>query len=257
MNPDDGSSGLQDDARNAPRTTDPSLSPGVGSLSRRQVLAGLGATAAAGGLAALPVVEPAAAQRTTARAIAAPAAGRTAMEFAGRIDQVGGRFVAYGFFTFLDGLERRLLFSALADPRSESAARFTFYATATLAQRSVIDGRVFVLDINGTLDHYFQSSPGATFADPATFARGTRIARSSLRLQSALSTIAPNEGIPTLEGPLVQNTPAGRFTLNGRPRRFGRRGLRTHVYATGRATRTEATTPLVSLSIAGNAVVVS
>jgi hypothetical protein len=254
MRPEDGSKALEEETWRSP--DDPEERPAVGPFSRRQVIAGLGAAAAASGLSALPATDAAAQGTTRSRAVGAPATGRTAMEFVGRIDQNGVNFVAYGFFTFLDGLERKHLFTTLSDPRSESAARFTFHATASLVQRSIIDERVFVVDVNGTLNHYFQNTPGATFADPATFARGTRIARSSLRFQNALSTIAANEGIPTLEGPMVQETKSGRFPLAGKNRRFGHKGLRTHVYATGRGTRTEATAPLVSLSIAGNAIVI-
>ena len=255
MHPEDGSKALGEETRRPSDDTEEVLTPGVGSFSRREVIAGLGGAAAASGLSAISAADAAAAESSSSGVVGAPADGRTAMEFVGRIDQNGGSFVAYGFFTFLDGLRRRQLFSALGDPRSESAARFTFHATASLVQRSVIDQRVFVVDVTGTLAHYFQRTPGATFADPATFARGIRIARSSLRFQNVLSTIAPDEGVPTLEGPMVQETEPRRFTLDGRTRRFGRKGLRTHVYATGRGTRTEATAPVVSLSIAGNAIV--
>src|SRR3954447_26112939 len=224
-------------------------------VSRRRMLAGLGGAAAAG--IAAGSIQPAEA----AEVEAAKASGevgvapllRSATMLVGRIDQNGGNFVAYGFLTLVAGLSDRELFSSRGDPLSESTAHFTFHATASLVQRSAIDNQVFVLDVVGRLNHYYQASPAANFGDPSSFARGKRIATSELKLQDVLTTIAPNEGIPTLEGP-VRQLSAARFRHGGRQVRFGHRNLRTRLFATGRGTRTNPTKPVVRLSIAGSTV---
>src|SRR5439155_17730371 len=98
-------------------------------------------------------------------------------------------------------------------------------------------------------------SPASSFDQPSSFARGQRIATSSLKLQDVLSTIATDEGIPTIEGPVKQRS-AARFSHGGRRLRFGHRNLATRLFAAGRATRTDPATPVVRLSIAGSTVVI-
>jgi hypothetical protein len=220
-------------------------------FSRRRMLAAGGAAAAGIGLGAVPAEVDAA---TGTREVGAPSGRLSATRLVGKIDQNGGNFLAYGFLTVVDGLDQAQLFSTVGDPLSESAARFTFQATASLVQREVIDDSVFVVDVVGTLTHYYQASPASSFSDPSSFAQGQQIATSSLRLQDVLSTIATNEGIPTIEGPIRQLT-ARRFTLGGQRLRFGHPKLATRLFATGRATRTDPVAPVVKLSIAGSTVV--
>jgi hypothetical protein len=225
-------------------------------FSRRRMLAGLGG-AAAGGIALGSVSPAEAAEADAARkagevGVARPL--RSATRLVGRVDQRGKSFVAYGFLTVVAGLREAELFSSRGNPLSEATAYFTFHATASLVQRSVIDDRVFVVDVVGRMRHYYQASPGSSFDHPSSFARGKKIATSSIKLQDILSTIAPNEGIPTIEGPVRQLSSA-RFRHGGRTRRFGHRGLRTRLFATGRATRTDPNAPVARLSIAGSTVV--
>jgi hypothetical protein len=228
--------------------------PGRGSFSRRQMLAGLGGAAAAGaGVGSLPVAEATQSARASG-GIGVASVGGTASRLVGRIDQNGGNFLAYGFFTLIAGLSQRELFSNPGNPVSESTAHFTFHGTASLVQRTVIDSRVFVIDVVGSLGHYYQSSPSARFSDPASFTHGIRVATSEFSLQDVLSTIAPNEGIPTIEGPMRQLSSLP-FHHRGRRLHVGHTKLRSHLMATGRGTRTEPTTPVVHLSIAGDQVV--
>lgn len=246
-----------DDSREE-QPPEPQLTEGDGlfrPFSRRRMLAGLGGAAAGIGLgSAMPAgaAEVDAAATSGEVGVARPL--RSATNLVGRIDQSGGRFVAYGFLTLVAGLREAELFSKRGDPLSESTAHFTFYATASLVQRSVIDDRVFVIDVTGRLVHYYQASPASSFGNPSSFARGKRIATSELKLQDVLNTIAPNEGIPAIEG-TVRQLSAARFRHGGRRLRFGHRNVRTRLSATGRATRTNPTTPVVRLSIAGGTVV--
>ena len=232
-----------------------SSAPLRGTLSRRQMLAGLGGTAVVGaGLGSLPVADSVAA--TASGQVGIAPVGRNASGLVGRIDQNGGSFLGYGFFTLISGLSQARLFSNQGNPLSESTAHFTFYGTASLVQRSVMDNRVFVIDVGGTLGYYYQVSPSASFNDPASFARGMRVATSEFKLQDVLSTIAANEGVVALEGP-VRQLSSRPFRHQGRLLRLGHRNLQTQLVATGRGTRTEPTTPVVRLSIAGSQVVTS
>lgn len=224
-------------------------------FSRRQMLAGLGAAAAGAGIGSLPVADAAGAARASGEIGVAPV-GESASRLVGRIDQNGGSFLSYGFFTLIAGLSQTALFSSRGNPLSESTAHLTFHATASLVQRTVIDNRVFVIDVVGSLDHYYQKSPSATFSDPTSFTRGIRVATSEFSLQDTLSTIAPNEGIPTIEGSMRQLS-SRRFRHHGRQLQVGHKNLRSQLLATGRGTRTDPTKPVVRLSIAGVQIVAS
>jgi hypothetical protein len=227
-----------------------------GRLSRRQMLASVGAGAAVGaGLGSVPVAEAADAASATGEVGVAPVGG-TASRLVGRIDQNGGHFVGYGYYTLVAGLSQAELFSQVGNPLAESTAYFTFSGTASLVQRSALESEVFVLDVVGKLDHYYNSSPSASFADPASFARGLRVGTSEFSLQDVLNVFAPNEGIAELEGPVTQLSSKS-FRHHGRLFHFGRRNLRTQLIASGRGTRSNPNPPVVSLSLAGAQLVTS
>jgi len=228
-------------------------------LSRRQVLASAGGAAMVG--AALASAPGAAADpRTTASAAAGAKVGNvrvgeTATRLVGVIDQQGGSFVAYGFYTLIAGLNQADLFSAHTDPVSESEAFFTFHGTASLVQRAVV-GDVFTLAVAGSLAHYYQRSPASSFADPGSFASGVKIATSKFALQDVLIQLSSSSGLATLEGPVTQ-VGARRFRFGGRTIQFGHAGLKTQLTASGLGAAKSLTPPVVRLALAGTQVVAS
>ncbi len=179
--------------------------------------------------------------------------GETATRLVGVIDQKGGSFVAYGFYTLIAGLNQAHLFSAQTDPVSESKAFFTFHGTASLVQRAVV-GDVFTLAVAGSLAHYYHSSPASSFADPDSFASGTKIGTSEFALQDVLIQQSPSAGLATLEGRVTQ-VGSRPFRFGGRTIRFGRAGLKTHLTASGLGAARSLTPPVVRLSLAGTQVV--
>jgi len=228
---------------------------GTGRLvSRRQVLAGAGGAAMAG--AAFGSVPGAAADPTgTAAALGSGHVGETATRLVGVIDQKGGGFVAYGFYTLIAGLKQTDLFSAQTDPVSESKAFFTFHGTASLVQRAVI-GDVFTLAVAGSLSHYYQRSPASSFDNPDSFASGVKIGASEFALQDVLVALSANAGLATLEGRVTQVS-SRPFQSGGRTIRFGRAGLKTQLTAQGLGAARSRTPLVVRLSLAGSQTVIS
>jgi hypothetical protein len=181
--------------------------------------------------------------------------GETATRLVGAIDQQADKFVAFGFYTLIAGLGQAELFSAQTDPVSESKAFFTFHGTASLVQRAVV-GDVFILAVAGSLAHYYQSSPAASFDSPDSFASGVKIAASKFALQDVLVQLSPTSGLATLGG-MVTQVSARRFQHGGRTIQFGRAGLKTQLTANGLGSAKSLTPPTVRLSLAGSQVVAS
>jgi hypothetical protein len=228
---------------------------GTGRLvSRRQALASAGGAAMVGAFAAAPgaAADPSA---TAAAEAGHERLGETATRLVGVIDQQGGNFVAYGFYTLIAGLSQEHLFSAQTDPVSESNAFFTFHGTASLVQRTVV-GDVFTLAVAGSLAHYYQRSPASSFADPDSFATGVKIGTSELALQDVLIQLSSSSGLATLEGQVTQ-VHSRPFRFGGRTIQFGRAGLKTQLSASGLGAARSLTPPVVRLSLSGTQVVAS
>lgn len=232
-----------------------------GLASRRNVSHG-GVLAAAGGavgggtvlLAALLFATALGAQHpgaalSAAGAVGAAPIGKIAYEFVGRIDQDALNFVSYGYLTHVDGLPDSVLFS---DPvnHSETTARVTYYATATLTARSVIS-TVTELNALGTSTFYFDTA-GADFADPASFANGTAIGSAAQRSQNIINVQSPNTAVATNFGELVQLA-AGTFTYQGQTYTFGHVGGQQRSFFTGEGVRTDPVAPRSFIVGAGNA----
>jgi hypothetical protein len=189
----------------------------------------------------------------TAAALGTARLGETATRLVGVIDQKGGSFIAYGFYTLIAGLNQADLFSAQTDPVSESKAFFTFHGTASLVQRTVV-GDVFTLAVAGSLGHYYQRSPASSFANPDSFASGVKIGTSEFALQDVLIALSPSSGLATLEGRVTQ-VGARRFRFGDRTIQFGRAGLKTQLSASGLGAARSQTPLVVRLSLAGAQVV--
>ena len=227
-------------------TTAATTSP-TGSLTRRQVLTA-GLVAAGSGAAALTAAPAASA---AGRPVAETQPGTTAAEFRARFAQTGStgeHFTAYGYVTAADGATYEDLFDG-ASP-SDTTALLTAYATGELVRRTV-DESVHSLDIEGTLVIYQRDAPGASFANPASFADGTPVARFAITLQDIVTVFAPARGLPTLTGDMRQ-THAGKLNGPGGGRNFGHVGARARLLATGIGTLLNPATFNSALEMAGN-----
>jgi hypothetical protein len=180
-------------------------------------------------------------------------AGQNAVEYVGRVDQDGANFASYGYLTRISGLTDTLLFSGTFPLVNETNARFTYYATATITSRFVISS-VFVIDSIGTTVYYYNPAGGAQFANPASFALGQPVLTATVRSQNILNVQAPNLGVGTNFGELVQ-TGVGVFDLGGQTYQIGRLGLMERTFSTGEGTRTNAIIPQSFTVLSGNAVV--
>lgn len=209
----------------------------TGALTRRTALAtaGAGGVAAAAGLATPGPAS--AARRGRPR--------RSRADVIGEIVQEGTALTGHGYLTRARGVKQDDLFDGAFD---ETGARVTWMATATLDQRFV-RGNMIVVVAPGTLD-VFLDDAGADFAAPGTFADGARIARFTARFENVLSITAPDQAIAQITGDLRQ-TAAPRFTLGGRRRRLGVRGLLLHLTATGPGRRLDPALPRAVFDVAG------
>jgi hypothetical protein len=212
-------------------------------ITRRTLLAG------AGTLAAGSAVAP------TANAAAVSTVGtarheRHAIEVIGSIAQDGVQLTGYGYLTHVAGLRDRQLFAGAG--RDEKAARFTFHSVATVTSRA-IRPNLFAVVATGELSFFHHPSAGADFAQPDSFAQGTRIAQFDARYENVLTVIAPNQAITTVSGDLRQRAVKA-FSLSGRRVRLGRRGLDYRLSVTGPGTRTDATAPRAVFDVAGSLV---
>ncbi len=167
--------------------------------------------------------------------------------FAGRIDQEGLELTGYGFLTEVAGIPDEVLFGDAFD-RTESAARLTITGHVTLERRT-IRASVFVIDAAGTMEIRSHESPGVSFDDPASFSAGTIVAEYAATLHDVLTVIAPDQGIPTISGELIQTTAAD-FMLDGTWYRIGSAGTRLTLAGTGLGTRTVADPPRAQLDVA-------
>lgn len=152
----------------------------------------------------------------TGTALGIPRPGQNALEFIGRIDQTGFSVNAYGYVTNLAGIPSEALFASGTNPftRDAIAARLTFTVTGAGNSRANYEG-IFVNTATGVLTIYYSDTTvGATFDDPASFAQGTPIATYDLNLQTILNVQEPNVGV--LYAPIdATQTSATPFTLDG------------------------------------------
>ena len=161
---------------------------------------GVASVGAGVGLAAVPADADAAASG----AVSLGKPGTTTVEFRGRVIQSGPSghtFTSFGYLIRVSGARRSGLFHGTQ--LSEGTALLTAYATGELHARTV-DQAVHSLDIVGTMTVYQRKSPGASFSHPASFRVGTPVARYHMTLQDILTVFAPDTGLPTLTGDMVQ-----------------------------------------------------
>ena len=183
--------------------------------------------------------------------VGAASPGLNLYEFVGRVDQVGGDFTGYGYLSYIRGLDNNQLFTNPLQP-GEATARFTFFTTITLTSRAVISS-VFAIDSAGATTFYFNPAAGASFHDPQSFTKGSKIVTADVRYQNVLNVQAPNLGIATGVGELVQHSAAA-FTLGGQSYQLGHTGMIQRIATTGEGTRTDAVKPVSFVVLSGNAV---
>ena len=215
-------------------------------LSRRQVMTA-SAVVAGVGLASLPAQAEAG---TGGQAVSLGPTGTTTVEFRGRVVQSGSSgqsFTSFGYLIRASHADDSGLFDGMS--LSEATALLTAYATGDLQARTV-DMSVHALDIVGTMTVYQRKQPGASFDDPSSFRVGTPVARYDMTLQDVLTVFAPDTGLPTLTGDMLQ-TAAHALAGPLAGQTFGQRGTRLRFFATGIGTRTDLA-PHAQLEIAGN-----
>ena len=225
-------------------------------ITRRGLLGEAGGVAA-GGLLVLGLPDTAeAARRRGGAEVGAGPTDRHSMGLVGQVDQVGTTLTTFGYVTRARGLSNSALFTrppgkTTNDPRSAdpSAARLTFLVRATISNMDTV-GSVITAVTSGRVRVFHQTNGGARFADPGSFARGQEIASFEGIFQNNLALDGPDRASVTLSGDLAQGS-ARAFRIGGKAVRLGRKGLAWRLETTGRAQRTEPSTPRAVLFISG------
>jgi hypothetical protein len=174
------------------------------------------------------------------------------------IRQEGPTLAGFGYLTRVRGLDGAQLFTTApaihsADPRASdpAPARFTFYSEAKIESLSQL-GEAISSTGAGRVRIYYQANGGASFGDPASFARGLLIATLSGNFQNDLTVTEPNTADVHMTADLTQS--GGRlFTSKGAGSlRFGGPGYAWTLRASGRGHRTEPATPRSELTLSGD-----
>ena len=223
-------------------------------ISRRELLAGAGKTAAVGAAAAavgwMEIGNPLAAMASGGAEVGAADGGRNAYEYVGEVDQDGDSLRYYGYLTIITGVGQASLYGG--PPHDESTARFTYFGTAELFARAARNN-VFIIDAKGTIRYFFIDAGGADFAHPASFHAGKLIASDDVDFHDVLSSTAPNFGVPNVTAFLRRTRSVG-FELDGRAVRFGHVGMLARSTASGLGQKLDPK-PKGHLTLAGQAVV--
>lgn len=177
-----------------------------------------------------------------------------ALEFSGRIDQIGAKFKGYGFVTRIDGVEPSALTESGGSEITEKNARVTFVFDADLTSRAIV-GNSFSVGTEGTVTFHLDDQPGASFDDPDSFAAGEKVASGTLRVTDVVTVYAPNSGIATATGSMELED-ASSFDLGGESVSIGDSGDEYRLTLTGRGTRTDAIIPESNFDFAAQTVLV-
>jgi hypothetical protein len=175
--------------------------------------------------------------------------GGSALEYIGIIQQTGPQFAAIGYLTHVRGLVPGALFSG---PASEATAKFTFSATAGIANHAQV-GSTVSIGAPGQLSIYYNPAGGADFNVPASFTQGTLIAVINVRFFNVLSVIAPDLGVAAGSAHGWQGTAAA-FALDGQTYRIGSPGITHHLDLFGKGVRTQPSPPVSTTEFAASSV---
>ncbi len=130
---------------------------------------------------------------------------------------VTGRFYArpdgsvadYGYFLHLAGIEASLF----AGSPGEATAHFTFAAEPFTATGVTNGSLNLALDPVGDFAVYLQAEPGGNFEDPASFARGQRIA-TFRRVSVVVGTTIDSGGASTAQPLIASNVFSARLLIS-------------------------------------------
>lgn len=182
--------------------------------------------------------------------------GEERLEFIARIDQNGPEFVIYGYVTAANEIPAERLFAEGTPPaeRGPQAARVTFYGTASITARSIIEN-IFNVSSRGSVTFYYQEQ-GADFADPASFQQGEQVAVTDISFQNVITVTAPNTGISNGTGTMTF-TDIEEFSSGGEEYELAGEDERQRVTMVGSGTRIEPEPPQAMIHVAGNTVAIS
>lgn len=227
-----------------------------GAVTRRGLLEASGV--AAGGVLILGLPDAAGAAAAAGRRIGSGPTDRHSVGLLMAIRQVGPSLVGFGYLTRVRGLDNAQLFTAppaihSADPRASDPgpARFTFYSEAKIASLSQL-GEAISSTGGGRVRIYHQANGGASFSDPASFAKGLLIATLDGNFQNDLTVTEPNTADVHVTADLTQSGARSFTTASAGRLRFGGPRYAWTMRATGRGHRTDAAAPRSELTLSGD-----
>ena len=155
--------------------------------------------------------------------------GRVLMELIGQVTNPSPTTsLQYGYVTAVDGLDPAALFAG--DVANDGSARLTFFNDSTTLRVTNV-GPLRIVERSGTMTLYLRDEPGASFADPASFAVGAPVLLADFRHQVVLDTTS---GTFTTFFACTVRTSAP-FELDGRTHRLGHPGAHFRVVVNGKS----------------------
>jgi hypothetical protein len=155
--------------------------------------------------------------------------GRILMEVIGQVTNPSpASSLQYGYLSGLAGVAPAALFDGAG--ASEATALLTFANDSTTVRVTNI-GPLRVVERTGIMTVYRRDAPGASFADPASFADGAPVMVADFRHQVVLDTTTGS--FTTTFGCSVRASAP--FLLDGRPRRIARVGARFRLIVYGKS----------------------
>lgn len=222
------------------------------SWSRRSLLTGLAVVIGAAAALAVPTTAATATSADGTRVGVGPV-GSTVFTFVGRIEQDGPLIVNVGYLTSIEGMDTADLFTG-DDPleRSAETARFTYFTSGLLEERSVVKN-LFTTSGSAETTFHYRVDGGADLDDPSTFRDGEEIATTTSAWHNLVNVQAPNVGILTATSDDVQDSVTG-LALDVGTVQFGSPGNRFHLTFSGHGVRTDADAPRATLDYSGQAI---
>lgn len=219
-------------------------------VSRRSALQGAGAIGAAAAAHRLGLSASAQTPEAAGAVVGVGSPGQSSIEFLGRIDQDGGDFNLYGYLTHVASINDATIFTN-DDPanRTEADARLTFFGTARLIARSILEN-LFAVTANGEIRVYANEKGGGRFDRPESFFSGTQIAAVAVRIRSIINVQAPQAGIAGGTGTFTV-IDAQPFSLGGDPLILGGLGAGQALTYTGQGTLLDPAVPKSFILAAG------
>ena len=133
----------------------------------------------------------------------------------------------YGYISYLKGIDAAAI-TGLGGALSERSALLTFYSNTT-TERVINNGPTRVIDRNGEITFYLDTTPEGDFSRPETLRQGVAVMAAALRHQVVVDTLT-GAFTAHFDCTIARNEP---FSLSGAMYRLGKPGQHFEITVQG------------------------